>query len=96
MSAAWWRETRDYFAELSAKGGRDLAVWDDDLLGGSRKVRHDLRIIATAAGRAAAGGAADAGYNTWLTLLREKLQPLRPKYFSVSVTDRTATSCGRD
>ena len=62
------------------RGGQSLAVFGTDLLGDSQKARYHFRIVATAAGRAI-GGLQDAAYESWLTCLREKLQPLDPRCF---------------
>ena len=99
-TAAWWRETRDRFASLRTRGGRQslavfgtdmprggqrLAAFGTDLQGDTRTTRYEFRIVATAAGRAI-GGLQDAAYEAWLTCLREKLQPLFPEYFSACPT----------
>ena len=80
--AAWWKDAKSRFEELMTKGGHDLEVWGVDLHGGSPEVRHLFTALATGAGRAAGTGP-DSGYETWLTVLRKKLQPLREDYFSV-------------
>ena len=85
-AAAWWRETLGRFEDLVSNGGRDIHVFGIELDGGSPKARHQFRSIATAAGRAVEAGAASAGYDTWLALLAEKLQPLSPSFFSVSTS----------
>jgi DNA-binding XRE family transcriptional regulator len=85
-TSAWWVDTRGRFDDLITRGAHALEAWDSDLLGGSSMVRCQFVSFATAAGRAATGSTADEGYGAWLTLLRERLQPLRPNYFSVATS----------
>ena len=83
-TAAWWRETRGRFVDLATNDeGRKLSVSGTDLLtGGSSMTKHQFRLIATGAARAATGQK-DAGLETWVELLGRKLRPHEPGYFHI-------------